>query len=453
MAGAPRTATCRPAALLLVALAALACAAAALALGAPRARAGAWTLATCTQPNGEPAPADGWKPGYWAGVATAGSGAANPCAQGGSLTALSSGASAAVTDGGPEWIFTAPGGSTIAGGVIAATFTAPLGQAWIGTPLPAYDGADVIAGCGAPGGCPGGTASGAYAIDHPGGTRLYAPALCVDAGQPTCPVNGAAVNAEVSIKAADIELSDIAQPRVTAVGGGLLAPRAHGNAVLRLTASDIAAGGGFGPGIYSVTVVIDGVAVYSGVPDANRGLCVPLGTDPTTGGLIFDHSQPCARTASVVIPVATRNLGDGRHALLVSVSDAAGDVATVLKRTITTFNPLLSPSPDDGAVATQLQTGWSYSGGQTTLETVTARGLPRSGHVSARCVGRGCPVLSPARVRVTAAGRLWRSLRTVRFSARERLELTVSAPHRRAERIDYSFRRASQPVQTLRSAR
>jgi hypothetical protein len=437
---------------MLVVFVALTCAAAGLACGAPGARAGTWTLATCTQPNGDPAPTDGWKPGYWAGAPTAGSVAANTCRQGGSLTAVSSGAGAAYSYGGPEWIFTAPAGSTIVGGGVTATFTAPLGQTWIGTPLPAFDGADVLAGCAAPGGCAGGSASGTYAIDHPGGTQLYAPALCVDGVQPTCPVNGAAVNAEVSIKAADIELSAVARPRVIEVGGGLLQARAHGTALLRLTASDIAVGGGFGPGIYTVTVQIDGVTVYSGVPNTNHGLCVPLGTDAATGGLIFDRGQPCARTAPIAIPVATQKLGDGRHVLLVSVSDAAGDVAPALKRTITTFNPLLSPAPRSGEVATRLETGWSYSGVKTTLATVTADGLARSGHVFARCVGRRCPVLSPAQVRAAAIGRLWQSLRSVRFSPRQRLELTFTAPHRRAERIEYRFRRAALPIQRLVTA-
>ena len=64
-------------------------------------------------------------------------------------------ASSAVTSGeapqgpyeGPEWVFTAPAGSTIAGGSVTATLTSPHGQAWLGTPNANYDSADMVANC------------------------------------------------------------------------------------------------------------------------------------------------------------------------------------------------------------------------------------------------------------------------------------------------------------------
>ena len=191
------------------------CAMALLCIGVGSARAGVWTLVSCTQPSGVPAPTDGWSTGWWAGAATAGSGDINTCATpGGSLAAVSSQTAGAFAYTGPEWVFNAPGGAAIAGGSITATLTAPQGQAWIGTPGPAYDGADVIANC-QMGSAPcqnGGQQSGTFPISHPGGTSIYAPALCV-VSSTACPATGGAgVNAEVAITSAQIELSVDATP-------------------------------------------------------------------------------------------------------------------------------------------------------------------------------------------------------------------------------------------------
>jgi hypothetical protein len=76
-------------------IAALVCAGA---LGLPAgAHAGTWTLASCTQPNGQPAPTDGWTTGWFNGTQTGGSGDTDTCAQGGSLAAIEEGSPAPAT--------------------------------------------------------------------------------------------------------------------------------------------------------------------------------------------------------------------------------------------------------------------------------------------------------------------------------------------------------------------
>jgi hypothetical protein len=421
-----------------------------LGLGAAPARAGSWTLVSCTQPNGDPAPSDGWRPGMWAGIAEPGSGALNTCADGGSLTVVSSAESATAAYTGPEWVFTAPHGATIVGGAIEASLTAGQGQSWIGTPLPAYDGSDVIAACqlNVPCGTDG-TASGVYAIDHPGGNRIYAPAICVEASAPACPAAGTAVNAEVSIKAADIELVDGGRPAGTNFSGPLLSSRARGVAALSFTATDFNVAGGSGPGIYRVTVQIDKRTAYSGVPDIKDGDCVALGTDPTTGGLIFDHAQPCAATASIRIPINTRPLSDGRHALTITVSDAAGNSRTVHTQTVRTFNPRTSPRPARGQVPTRLTLGWMFQGAHTTLTSASAARLPTHGHVAVRCVGRRCPRLGLHAVSTASISRLWQELKAVRLHSRDRLLVTITARHHRPEQIRYTIRRGRRPSQKL----
>jgi hypothetical protein len=432
------------------------CAVALLGAGAGHARAGTWTLVGCTQPNGAPAPTDGWTPGWWAGGPTPGSGDTNSCATpGGALSAASSQTGAAYAYTGPEWVFNAPGGATILGGSITATLLAPQGEAWIGTPGPAYDGADVIANCrqGSPPCQNGATESGTFPISHPGGTSIYAPALCV-VSSIACPATGSAgVNAQVAITQAEIELSVDATPAAHNFSGPLLTHGASGTADLVFTASDPGVGGGFGPGVYGVTVQLDGRTVYSGVPDTYRGECVALGTDPASGGLMFDHGQPCAPLAKLTIPVQTRALSDGRHQLVVTMSDAAGEVATVLHRSITTFNPVISPLPRRGGeTSARLTAGWTFAGPTAQLDSVHLNALARHSRVSVACTGPRCPGLRPSHVTAAHLTKLWTALKHATFHAGDRLEVTIRAPHARPEPIEFRIHRGRQPtVRLLRS--
>jgi hypothetical protein len=440
----PRLALC---ALCLVAVAVVS--AAGLGLAAAPARAGGWTLVSCTNPDGTPAPTEGWTPGWWAGPPSAGSGVVDGCATGGELTAVSTGQAPAFT--GPELVFTAPAGDTIAGGSLTADLTAPQGQAWIGTPQPAFSSADVFASCttGSPCGAAG-TAAGVFPISPPGGTSIYAPAVCVDFSATACPPG--AVNAQVDIKAADIELADSAVPAATDVTGGLLARPAGGIATLRFTASDPNPGGGSGPGVDVVTVLVDGATVYSGPPNPHRGPCPSVGIDPATGHAMFDSAQPCPPTARVAIPVDTTTLADGLHSLTVIVTDAGGQAATVVNRSIKTFNPLVSPAPTAGTVATRLTVGWDGASPAVHVHSVSARGLPGAGRVSVQCLtrtGAPCPHLAPRAAAVAQVGRLWAALKAASFRSGDRLRITFAAPGRPSERIQYAIKRTGLPAQRL----
>jgi hypothetical protein len=429
------------------------CAVALLCVGAGRARAGTWTLISCSQPNGAPAPTDGWTGSWWAGGPTAGSGDTNSCASpGGALVAASSQNTGAYAYTGPEWVFNAPGGAAILGGSITATLLAPQGEAWIGTPGPAYDGTDVIANCGqdSPPCQNGATESGTFPITHPGGTSIYAPALCATSSIACPATGGTSVNAQVAITRAQIELSVDAAPTGRNFSGSLLSRGAGGTADLVFTASDPGAGGGFGPGVYGVTVQLDGRTVYSGVPDAYHGDCVALGTDPATGGLMFDHGQPCAPLAKLTIPVQTGALSDGRHQLTVAMSDAAGEVATVLHRSIRTFNPVTSPRPHRAReVDAQVTTGWTFAGPTAQLDSVHVSSLPRHSTVSAACTGRRCPALRPSEVTVARLSRLWAALKHATFHAGDRLQLTIRARHLTPEPIAFSIRSGRRPTARL----
>jgi hypothetical protein len=425
-----------------------------LALAPALARAGTWTLVSCTQPDGQPAPTDGWSTTTYNATANApDSGDSDTCAQGGSLIAVSSTSGTPPIYTGPEWLFTAPAGTTIAGGTITATLTSPQGQTWIGTPQVTYDSADVIVNCQLNEPCgSNGTYSGTFPITHPGGTAIYAPALCVNLapGSTTCPATGQGVNAEIDIHAAEIELNALAVPTGTDFTGPLLDPRARGVADLLLTAADPDGGGGHGPGVYSVTVQIDGATLYSGTPNTNGGACVPVGTDASDGALMFDHAQPCAAIEAVDIPIDTRGLPDGSHDLKVTVTDAAGNASVVLDRTISTSNPKLTPLPSKrGEVHARLVVGWRWTASLTRLVSVSTRRLPAHGRIAVRCLGRRCPRLRLARVSTRHARALWGELIRAKFKPGNRLRITISAPHRLSERIEFVIRPGRLPLARL----
>lgn len=309
------------------------CAVLVLAMPAASAEAGTWTLLSCSQPGGQPAPTDGWSTAA-TGAVGPDSGDTNSCAAGGDLSAVTSGEAPQGAYEGPEWVFTAPAGSTIAGGTMTAILTSPHGQAWIGTPSASYDSANVLVNCQYNLACgPGGTLGGTFPITHVGGSNLYAVAVCVGPyeGATSCPATGG-LDAAVYVRSAAIKLSNAATPAASSFGGTLLSPNAQGTQELTFQASDPN-----GPGIYLVAVEIDGRAVYSGIPDTNEGRCVPAGTDE--GALIFDHSQPCRTSESVDVSVNTAALSNGTHTLKVTVEDAAQNASVVYDGQITTLQP------------------------------------------------------------------------------------------------------------------
>jgi hypothetical protein len=314
-------------------LAIVGCAVLCLALCASSARAGTWTLASCTQPDGQPAPTEGWSTSATGNVGPD-SGDTNTCAEGGDLSAVTSGEAPQGAYEGPEWVFTAPAGSTIAGGSITATLTSPHGQAWLGTPSASYESADVVANCQYNLACgQDGALSGAFPITHLGGSNLYAVAVCVGPyeGATSCPANGG-IDAGVYVSSAAIALANTATPAASGFGGTLLSPNAQGTQELTFLATDPG-----GPGVYLVTAQIDGKTVYSGTPDNNEGRCIPIGE--TGGTLIFDHEQPCRASESVDLPINTATLANGQHTLKVTIEDAAENTSVVYDGPITTLQP------------------------------------------------------------------------------------------------------------------
>ena len=261
---------------------------------------------------------------------------------------------------------------------MTATLTSPHGQAWLGTPNADYDSADVLANCQYNLPCGGdGTLSGTFPITHPGGTNLYAIAVCVGPyeGATSCPASGG-LDAGIYVGSADIELSNGATPAASGLGGTLLNANASGTQELTFDASDPG-----GPGVYLVTAQIDGKTVYSGTPNNNEGKCVPVGS--SGGTLMFDYSQPCRTSESVDLPINTTELADGQHTLKVTIEDAAGNTSVVYDGTITTKQPSNGslgalPGPGTGGASLGASAGVGAANGTGASEAAQIRlGLPR----------------------------------------------------------------------------
>jgi len=354
-----------------------------LALGSS-ARAGDWTQVTCTQPDGKPAPIEGWDPEAVSGAGDY-SNAYSTCEQtGGALIAESSNQWPQSRYSGYLWHYAAPNGSAIAGGTLSLNLYSPEGQAYIATPANSYP-SDVVKNCQFNLSCmengpDGGPFVGTVPIDHLGGTNLYAEAECLGPGQPgepteSCPMDGGGngVNAQAAIYAADIELENSSTPAGTDFAGSLLQPNATGTADLTFTAKDPD-----GPGVYRVIAELDGKQVYQGIPETNGGRCASIGAD-SNGVSEFLYAQPCKQDVAVDVPLETTKFANGSQALKVTVQDAAGNSAVVYDRTITITNSSGAGSSSNGAGnPTGLSTSMAIGPGSP----VVLRGAPNGTNAS-----------------------------------------------------------------------
>ena len=353
------------------------------------ASAGTWAVESCSLPGGKPAPIEGWQSEADNGGPD--TGANDSCPTGG-LEAIDSAQWEQVRSTGAIWTYTAPAGATIAGGNLLVSLTAPQGVAYVATPKNIYGG-DVLVNCQFNLGCGPSNALGGWIenasvpITHTGGTQMWAVAECVGPGQPheadaNCAQNDGAygVNALMRISQADIELNDGSTPQGASFSGTLLDTPATGTAALNFTASEAAPG----PGIYTVTVLVDGHALSTTTPDTNGGKCASIGRD-ASGVPEYTAQEPCPLSEQVNIPINTAALADGHHELTVSVADAAGVTATVYDGTITTQNApaLVSslgalPGPGTGAggsagVAVSATSGAGAANGTSASETAQIR--------------------------------------------------------------------------------
>jgi hypothetical protein len=164
------------------------------------------------------------------------------------------------------------------------------------------------------------------------GSIIIAPCATNEGGKIT-------YDAIVELFAADLVLSQSTPPTVSAVSGGLAEdPSVQGTTDVAFHATDS------GSGVYEALILVDGKLVSHTVLNEDGGRCRPVGG--TTDGLpAFLYTQPCPAAVSADVPFDTTGLSNGVHHLVVTVTDAAGNAATVLERELTVANPLPPPGP------------------------------------------------------------------------------------------------------------
>jgi hypothetical protein len=425
--------------------------------GAPAARAGQWMQVSCVNPNGTAAPFQGWT-GSSTGTPEFGSNHDVACAPGAPMVAnLSAQLQPAPGDANEILTYAPPAGSTLVGGTMNVTLYgggaggSATGVAGLHQPAFKPDDADRFLVCAKilpP--CQNGTYtwSGAATLPAGRGGDLIAAASCAGAGGlsgNTCTTGQDANDdfASVYIYSADLLLQSNAVPTGSGFTGTALEPGARGVADLTFTAADPD-----GPGVYAVQAFLDGALVSSQTPNTNSGQCVPVGTDPASGALMFDYQEPCPPAESVDVPIPTAGLPDGRHELSAKVIDAAGNAATVLDQIITTSNPLVTPRPAKG-VRAQFVILWHWAGARTTLRSISVRKLPRRAEIHVSCKGHGCPRLRTRSSTGKRVKRLLTGLRGKTFRPGDRLRLTVTAPRLTSEKILVTIRNNQIPLARL----
>jgi hypothetical protein len=234
-----------------------------------------------------------------------------------------------------------PSGSTLVGGKVdISVFANGHGNVASGataiayTPEFKYDGSDVFFQC-AWASTPCGTPndySGVLELPADRGGDFYIGAGCGGSNGYSCNEGGSnGAWSLVELFWANFQLSNSSAPGASNISGTLLDPDARGTQELTLTANDPA-----GPGVYLITVQIDGKTLYTGTPNTNNGECVPVGS--SSGALMFDSNQPCRESETVDLPINTTDIADGQHTLKVTIEDSAGNESVVYDGTISTMN-------------------------------------------------------------------------------------------------------------------
>lgn len=347
------------------------------AVASPAALAGRYHVYSCRTPSGAVAPVDGWS-GSKTGTYTY---ITNSCAEpnGSLLAALGDEPIRAANTDSAKWEFSAPSGTTLTAATLWRAGDADGGGGinanygvWFTAPLNKNDPADVFAECAAGIECPTGYGdtttplASANRIVVPSSKlaqHLYAEAACFGQPEFECPAGKGDANgyaAALYLYAADLTLEQTGGPMVSAVGGELSsAPVIAGTSDLTFNATDP------GAGVYEMVLTVDGTVVQRTVINEAGGRCRDVGQ--TTDGLpAFLYLQPCPASVSADLPFNTAGLVNGPHHLTVAVTDAAGNWAPVLNRTVTVANPVApgapaAPGPANGlgaSSAARLEVRW-----------------------------------------------------------------------------------------------
>jgi hypothetical protein len=322
-------------------------AAALLLVLAAAAHAGRYHDYSCRTPSGQTVPVDGWS-GSTSGVTF--TNVEDTCSQSGALVAALGDQPAerqANTDV-ATWALTVPSPETVAGATLWRAGDTAGGakvnatyQFWLAgsSEFSVFDECLAVLACVGQGNTAQPLASeNRVVVPAPHlGPHLYVRASCGGIYEYKCPTAvGDAQNysAVVYLYAADLVLEQNEGPSASNVSGPLASEQpVHGASDLIFSATDP------GAGIFQAVFNIDGQVVQETVVNENGGHCRNVGQ--TTDGLsAFLYLQPCLKSVTADVGFDTTKVSNGTHHLIVTVTDAAGNTATVLDRSVVVQNEL-----------------------------------------------------------------------------------------------------------------
>jgi hypothetical protein len=314
---------------------------------AAAAHAGRYHAYSCRTPSGESAPVDGWSgslpsQGSWDNYAQ------NTCGVGGALiAALGEQTTHFGSVDQATWMLAIPTPESLS----AATIWRASRGHWISEEKAVYE--TWLSGPTEPSvidGCIASQCSGEGEVGNPFassnrvvvpsanlGNHLYANVDCFGTLSSECghgfgdPSGYAAAE---YMYAADLVLEQTESPTAGSPSGPLATEQPlRGTSDLIFSATDP------GAGVYQAVFSVDGDVVQRSPIDENGGHCRNVGQ--TTDGLpAFLYLQPCLKSVTGDVGFDTTALSNGTHHLTVRVSDAAGNTATVLDRSIVVQNEL-----------------------------------------------------------------------------------------------------------------
>ncbi len=332
------------------------------------ANAGTYDVYTCTQPNGDPAPVDGWTPF----TNNPNMVAEDECAQGGWLAAGMLGWKEVSVAAESGWTFLPPAGTRIKQATLHYEYNnsdfQDTGSATAFESLEApYRGSRSFKTCVHSEGC---CCSGPWegrVSEHnlvtvpeqdlepeqgqgggsgpPAGITMVSGCENPDGGaEPHCYGASLKYAAVALLSMATITLEANSPPQVTVVGGSLTTgTELEGTQTLAITGTDS------GSGIYQAILEVDGKEAQSTTVDNNDGHCQDVG-QTADGRPAFLYVVPCKPEVNdQFVSFDLSDIPDGLHKLTVLVTDAAGNATTVLNREVIVGRGACNGTCDDQA--------------------------------------------------------------------------------------------------------
>jgi hypothetical protein len=156
-------------------------------------------------------------------------------------------------------------------------------------------------------------------------------------GFPNC--DPGQTHAEIHVERSEITLSDTSPPTAgPATGSAVASATWQGTQVFAFPVTDD------GGGVYQAIVAVDGAPVLARTINDWGGRCV----DTTAGGRVFRYPRPCLTSVDALVAVDANQLPAGDREVTLQVSDAAGNMRTVYaaRKTIVVAAKRIGPGSD-----------------------------------------------------------------------------------------------------------